>query len=84
VLAIGFSAFTIPKEKTSNKAMDTFVWHRYNAAGTAELSPIDSYTGTSPGAKSVFGCGDGGTVHCARAYDIEGTPLDLYITKSPQ
>ncbi|HET6994905.1 MAG TPA: hypothetical protein VFI06_07975 [Chitinophagaceae bacterium] len=82
-LAIGFSAFTIPHDKT-NKEKQTYVWHKYNAAGTAELSPIVTYTGTEAGAKSAFGCSEGTTVFCARAYDSEGSGLDLYVKKSPQ
>jgi hypothetical protein len=84
VLAIGFSAFTIPHDQMNKKGKDVFVWHKFNAAGTAELSPIVSYMGSEAGARSAFACSEGTTVNCARAYDSEGTPLDLYIKKSPQ
>ena len=84
ILAISFSAFTAIQEPTNKKAMLTVIWHKYNAAGTAELSPIVSYTGTSAQAKAAFGCSDGNIVICARAYDLDGNQLSMYITKSPQ
>ncbi|HET6994906.1 MAG TPA: hypothetical protein VFI06_07980 [Chitinophagaceae bacterium] len=84
VLAIGFSAFTIPKEKANNKALESFVWHKYNPAGNAELIPTVTYIGTAAAASVAFGCPEGSSVFCGRAYDFEGTALDLYIKKSPQ
>jgi hypothetical protein len=82
LLAVGFSAFTFTHNKANNKEMKTdYVWHKFNPAGTAELSPVVTFTGTEAGAKSAFGCPDGTTVYCARAYDSEGNPLDIYIRK---
>ncbi len=78
------SAFTLSQNKKDSMPQQTYVWHKYNAAGTAELSPTVSYIGTAAGAKTAFGCTDGTSVNCARAYDIEGNPLSLYVKKSPQ
>ncbi len=82
--AVGVSAFTIIHKKSDKAKMESYTWHKFNAAGTAELSPVVTYTGTAAGAKSAFGCPDGTTVNCARAYDSEGNPLDIYVKKSPQ
>lgn len=81
VLAIGFSAFT---SKSLTESNQSYVWHKYNAAGTAELSPVVKYTGTTAGARASFGCSDAGAVNCARAYDAEGIAQDVYIKKVPQ
>lgn len=78
------SAFTISKNTKETTSPQTYVWHKYNAAGNAELSPIVTYVGTAAGAKTAFGCPDGSSVNCARAYDLEGNPLDIYVKKSPQ
>jgi len=85
LLAVGFSAFTLHKKNSDRQnALTDYVWHKYNAAGTAEVSPVETFTGTAEGAKTAFGCPNGSTVICARAYDDEGTPLDIYVMKSPQ
>lgn len=81
VLAITFSAFTTSVNKKVNLNKQTFTWHKYNAAGTAELSPIVSFTGDASQAKDQFQCPDGNTVKCARAYNAVGNPLDVFIMK---
>lgn len=84
ILAVGFSAFTVTSTKINNSKSDTFTWHKFNAAGTMELSPIVTYTGTAAGAQSAFGCPEGNTVNCARAYDALGNPTVNYVKKVPQ
>jgi hypothetical protein len=84
VLAIGFSAFTVVPGNKNKKVDDAFVWHKYNPAGTAELVPTVTYTGTAAGASVAFGCSEGSSVNCGRAYDFEGTATDIFIKKSPQ
>lgn len=84
ILALSFSAFTVIHKPASEKAMLTLTWHKYNAAGTAELNPVVSYTGTAAQAKAAFNCPDGTTVTCARGYDADGNPTSNYITKVPQ
>jgi hypothetical protein len=84
VLAIGFSAFTVVPGNTNKNPDDVYVWHKYNPAGTAELNPLVTYTGTAAAAKIAFGCPDGVTATCAAAYDFEGTSQGIYIQKAPQ
>lgn len=84
LLAAGFSAFKLGSEKNKAEKFQTYTWHKYNAAGTAEIIPAVTYTGTASGAKTAFGCPDGSTVNCARAYDGDGNPLNIYVMKSPQ
>ncbi len=85
LIAIGFSAFAVIHKKTKPVANDpTYVWHKFNAAGTAELSPVVTYTGTAAMAKQTFGCPDGTAVNCARAYDADNQPLPIYIKKTAQ
>jgi uncharacterized protein YxeA len=84
VLAIGFSAFNGSQEKKKSDMQQTFTWHKYNPAGTSELSPVVTFVGTANDAKSAFNCPDGLSVICARAYDEEGTPLDVYVRKTAQ
>jgi hypothetical protein len=81
VMAICFSAFTFHPKSDGNSSMQTYTWHKYNTAGTAELSPVVSYTGTASGARSQFGCPTEGAVTCGRAYDAEGNPLSVFISK---
>lgn len=80
-LAIVFSAFSIKHEKDEANSLQTYTWHKYNTAGTAELSPVVSYTGTASGARNQFGCPTEGAVTCGRAYDAEGNPLSVFISK---
>jgi hypothetical protein len=84
VLGVGFSAFKFSGAGKKAEKMQIYTWHKYNAAGTSEIIPAVTYTGTAAGAKSSFGCPDGNTVNCARAYDSEGNPLNIYVKKSPQ
>lgn len=81
VMAIGFSAFTTHSNKVDADGLQTFIWHKYDADGTAELDPVVSYEGTASGARSEFGCPTEGAVNCARAYNSLGNPLNIYITK---
>ena len=81
VMAIVFSAFSVQKDENRESNLQVYTWHMYNTAGTAELSPVVSFTGTEPNTRTEFGCSTGGPVICARAYDSEGTPLDIYIDK---
>jgi hypothetical protein len=75
----------VKKGVNKNKPANTQVysWHMYNLSGTAELVPAQIFYGTESGARIQFGCPPGITVICARAYDIEGNPLNVYIKKSP-
>ncbi len=84
ILAIGFSAFNINHFKEPVGSKIDYTWHKYNPAGTAELSPVVTYFGSAAGAKTAFGCPDGTTVNCARAYDMDGNALSIYVKKSPQ
>jgi hypothetical protein len=84
VLALSFSAFTVIHKPANEKAMLILTWHKYNPAGTMELSPVVSYTGTAAQAKAAFNCPDGPTVNCARGYDADGNPTSNFITKVPQ
>ena len=84
IMAIAFSAFTVSSSNPKTGSLDTYVWHKYNAAGTVELSPIVTYTGTADGAKTAFGCPDGTSVNCASAYDLDGNPLGIYVKKTAQ
>lgn len=81
-MAIALSSFTLfTKEKADTQVL---TWHKYNAAGTMELVPIVSFTGTELQARVTFGCPDAGAVICARAYSSSGDPLNRYIAKDPQ
>jgi len=84
VLAIGFSAFTANHQEKKYGNMQDYTWHKFNAAGTAELSPAVTFTGTDAGAKSAFGCPDGSSVNCARAYDEFGGALNIYVKKTAE
>lgn len=81
ILAVGLSAFNYSNNGTANEPLQSFTWHKYNAEGTAELTPVVPFTGTSSGARNSFLCPDPGERICARAYDDEGNPLEMYITK---
>lgn len=81
VLAIVMSAFSLPENSSDNQV---YTWRKYNPAGTAELSPVVSFTGSANDARDAFDCPDEGEVICARAYTSNGTPLNLFIEKIPQ
>ena len=83
VLALGFSAFTTMDRKVTKSGSQSFIWHKYNPAGTAELSPTVWFEGTIEEASAYFQCPEGNSVFCARAYDVT-IPLDYYIVKSPE
>lgn len=83
-LAIGFSAFSFKPNTLNRIEKDSYVWHKYNPAGTAELSPVVTFTGTATEAKTTFGCPDGTTVNCARAYTMAGSPLPIFVKKTAQ
>ena len=84
VLAISFSAFTAVNKPANEKAKLTLTWHKYNPAGTMELSPVVSYTGTAAQAQAAFNCPNGTSVICARGYDSDGNPTSNFIKKVPQ
>ena len=83
-LAICFTAFTVKEKKENNSIKTSYVWHKFNPAGTAELSPVVTFTGTSDEAKVAFACPDGASVNCARAYTMTGTPLSIYVKKTAE
>lgn len=83
VLAIGFSAFTVNSSNVSKQDVQSYTWHKYNPAGTAELIPTVEFEGSLSQAKDAFQCPDGIQVYCARAYEGE-IPLDLFIMKTPE
>lgn len=84
LFVVSLSAWSlVHKPKPAAKAT-TITWHKYNAAGNAELVPTVPYTGSASAAKNFFDCPDGEEAICARGYDEEGQPLDLYIMKSPE
>lgn len=73
-----FHNFSSKKEKTT---LQNYVWHKYNNAGTTELVPAVTFTGTDEEARTEFGCPEDNEVICARAYNDQGVPLDIYILK---
>lgn len=84
VLAVTVSAFNVARNNEMASKKTDYTWHKFNAAGTAELSPAVTFFGTAAGAKTAFGCPDGTSVNCARAYDMSGTPLAIYVKKTAQ
>jgi len=80
ILAISLSAFTSGGIQKDDALVD-YEWHKYNAAGTAELSPTVIFDGTAADARVDFGCPTSGSKTCGRAYDSNGLPLNIYITK---
>lgn len=80
--AISLSAFTTVKNKTTTVSPQaSYTWHKYNAAGTAELVPAVTFNGTDLGARQAFNCPEADETICARAYN-GSTPLDIYILKA--
>lgn len=84
VLAIGFSAFTVTDRNTTNQDDPVYSWHQYDVTGTIELSPVVEFPGTETEARTKFKCPSGTPLICARAYDMNGNPLSLFIRKNSQ
>ncbi len=82
--AIALSIFTVSFTEVKNSNEEVLTWHKFNTAGTMELSPTVTYTGTASQAQAAFNCSLGISVICARAYDAEGIPTGNYIQKTPQ
>lgn len=80
-VAITLSAFTYETDhKATSLTQMSYTWHKYNNAGTAELVPAVTFTGSDLGARQAFNCPEADETICARAYN-GSTPLDIYILK---
>lgn len=82
MFVISLSAFHHMNSKKESQAQQTLIWHKYNNAGTAELVPAVTFTGTAAQARTEFGCPEDDETICARAYNDEGVGLSIYILKS--
>ncbi|TWI83257.1 hypothetical protein IQ13_1365 [Lacibacter cauensis] len=82
LFVISLSAWHLVNKPKPAAKETVYTWHKYNTAGTAELSPAVVYTGSDVQARNFFGCPEDNETICARAYDEEGQPLDIYIMKA--
>lgn len=80
LFVISLSAFHHNTSKKETAKPDVYTWHKYNNAGTAELVPAVTMTGTAEEARLEFGCEESTETICARAYN-GSTPLEIYILK---
>lgn len=82
MFVISLSAFHQMNSKKEKQAQQSLIWHKYNNAGTAELVPAVTFTGTAGQARTEFSCPEDDETICARAYNDEGMPLNIYILKA--
>lgn len=82
LFVVSLSAWSLVHKPTAPAKTTSYTWHKYNSAGTAELVPTVPFTGSDVQARDFFGCPEDNETICARAYDEEGQPLDIYIMKA--